>query len=151
MSILNELCFLVRLFLALQEIYTMSDGGDKDVVKEFIKSGVNAANDALSKAQTTFHQWQEPISSTKQTIEENSAVVYDTVKTVYYKRKSYAPEIIGGSTLLFGGYNMLRRGRIAGMLGAAIGGAAAYSVVYDELPPIDVDKIQGIVFGKKDE
>lgn len=46
---------------------------------------------------------------------------------------------------------MLRRGRTAGVFGAAVGAGAAYSVVYDEFPPIDLEKIQNLIFGKKDE
>jgi len=129
----------------------MSDDGDKNLFKELIKSGVDAANIGLQKAQTAFNGLQKPIASTKRIVEINSAVAFETAKTLHLKRKSYAPEIIGGSTFLMGGYFMLRRGRAAGVLGAVVGAGAAYSVVYDEFPPIDLEKFQNNIFGKKDE
>mmetsp|Transcript_23727 Transcript_23727/g.26630 ORF Transcript_23727/g.26630 Transcript_23727/m.26630 type:complete len:130 (-) Transcript_23727:177-566(-) len=129
----------------------MSDDGDKNLFQELIKSGVDAANIGLQKAQATFNGLQKPLASTKQAVEINGAVALGTAKTLYLKRKLYAPEIIGGSTFLMGGYFMLRRGRAAGVFGAVGGAGAAYSVVYDEFPPIDVEKIQNIIFGKKDE
>ena len=131
------------------------DKNPQDQFKELIKSGVNAANSGLRLAQTTFHDCKEPLSSTKLTIEEHSAVALETVKTVYLKRKQYAPQIVGGTAVFTGGYLWLRRGRIAGAFGAAVGAGAAYSVVYDEFPvALDFDrieKLQSIVFGSKDE
>ena len=133
----------------------MSDDGDKNPQEQFkqlIKSGVSAANIGLQKVQTTYHGWQEPISLTKKSIEEHSAIAMETVKTVYQKRKQYNVQIIGGSTLMTGGYLLLRRGKIAGAFGAVVGAGAAYSVVYDEFPPIDIEKmLPNIIFGKKDE
>ncbi|VEU43688.1 unnamed protein product [Pseudo-nitzschia multistriata] len=118
--------------------------------KELIKSGVSAANNGLRLAQTTFLNFKEPISSTLQSIEENGAVASKNAKTIYMKRKQYAPEIMGGTAVATGGYLWLRRGRIAGVFGAVIGAGAAYSIVYDEFPTEFVD-LPNVIFGKKDE
>mmetsp|Transcript_12979 Transcript_12979/g.30314 ORF Transcript_12979/g.30314 Transcript_12979/m.30314 type:complete len:132 (-) Transcript_12979:69-464(-) len=118
--------------------------------KELIKSGVEAANNGLRIAQTTYTSIKEPMSSAMQSFEENGSVAFEQAKTVYMKRKQYAPEIMGGTAVVSGGYLLLRRGKIAGVLGAAIGAGAAYSVVYDEFP-VEFEKIPDMIFGKKDE
>ena len=130
------------------------DKSPQEQFKKLIKSGVSVANSGLRLAHTTFHNVQEPMSSTLQSIEEHSAVAVETAKNVYLKRKQHAPEIIGGTAVFTGGYLWLRRGRIAGALGAAVGAGAAYSVVYDEFPvdlnlDLDLEKLPNMIFGKK--
>eukprot|EP00536_Pseudo-nitzschia_multiseries_P015659 jgi/Psemu1/312332/fgenesh1_kg.927_\ len=126
------------------------DKNPQEQFKELIKSGVNAANSGLRLAQATFLNIKEPMSSAIQSIEDNGSVAFANAKTVYMKRKQYAPEIMGGTAVATGGYLLLRRGKIAGVLGAAIGAGAAYSVVYDEFP-IELEKIPSSIFGKKDQ
>lgn len=63
------------------------------------------------------------------------------------RRKEFAPHIISSSAILAGGFAAMRRGRIAGILGASAAGAVAYGVVYDE---IIVDKVPDMIFGRKD-
>jgi len=122
----------------------------QEQLKELIKIGVNATNSGLRLAQTTFRNFEEPLSSTLQTVEDNGTFAMETAKTVYAKRKQYVPEIMGGTAVSTGGYLWLRRGRIAGILGAAVGTGVAYSVVYDEFP-VDFEKLPNMVFGKKEE
>ena len=129
----------------------MSDGNNspQEQLKELIKTGVNAANSGLRLAHTTFHNFKEPMLSTFRSIEDNGAVVIETTKTLYVKRKQYAPEIIFGTAASSGGYLLLTRGRIAGVFGAALSSSIAYSVVYDEFP-VDLDNLPNMVFGKKE-
>lgn len=130
----------------------MSDGkkDPQDQFKELIKIGVNATNSGLRLAQTAVTNFKEPLSSTLQSVEDNSSVAFETAKTVYAKRKLYAPQIMVGTAMFTGGYSWLRRGRIAGILGAAVGTGVAYSVVYDEFP-VDVEKLPNVIFGKSDK
>mmetsp|Transcript_25767 Transcript_25767/g.60408 ORF Transcript_25767/g.60408 Transcript_25767/m.60408 type:complete len:130 (-) Transcript_25767:187-576(-) len=121
----------------------------EDEFKKLIKIGVNAANTGLRLAQTTFHNYKEPLSSTLQTIEDNGAVAIVTAKNVYTKRKQYAPQIMLGTALTSGGYLWLRRGRIAGIIGATLGSGMAYSIVYDEFP-FDLENFPNMIFGKKE-
>ncbi len=122
----------------------------QEQLKELIKIGVDATNNGLRVAQTAFQNFKEPLSSTIQSFEDNSSVAVENVRTLYVKRKQYAPEIMVGTAVFTGGYSWLRRGRIAGILGAAVGTGVAYSVVYDEFP-VDVDKLQNVVLGKSDK
>ena len=122
----------------------------QEQLKEFIRIGVSAANNGLQLAQTTFYNVKEPLSSTLQSAGENGAVAMETTKTVYAKRKQYAPQLMGGTAIVTGGYFLLRRGRIAGILGAAAATGVAYSVVYDEFP-VDFEKLPNVIFGKNDK
>jgi hypothetical protein len=122
----------------------------QEQLKELIKIGVSATNSGLQLAQTTFQNFKEPLSSTLQTAEDKGAVAMETAKTVYAKRKQYAPQLMGGTAVFTGGYLWLRRGRIAGILGAAAGTGVAYSVVYDEFP-VDFEKLPNMIFGKNDK
>ena len=121
----------------------------QDQLRELIKIGVNATNSGLRLAQTTFQNFKEPVSLTLQSVEENGAVAMETAKTIYVKRKQYAPQIMVGTAVCTGGYSWLRRGRIAGILGATVGTGVAYAFVYDELP-VDLEKLPNIIFGKND-
>ena len=103
-------------------------------LQDLIKSGVNAANSGLRIAQTTYFNVKEPVSSALQSAEEHGSVALESARVLYTKRKQHAPELVGGTAALTGGYLWLRRGRIAGVFGAAIGAGAAYSVAYDEFP-----------------
>jgi len=122
----------------------------QEQLKEFIRIGVSATNSGLQLAQTTFKNFEEPLSSTFQSAGENGAVAMETAKTVYAKRKQYAPQLMAGTAMFTGGYFWLRRGRIAGILGAAAGTGVAYSVVYDEFP-VDFEKLPNVIFGKNDK
>ncbi|KAG7374424.1 hypothetical protein IV203_013519 [Nitzschia inconspicua] len=118
----------------------------QDQLKEAIKSAVSKANDSLEKLQSNFNEWKKPVVSTLQTVEDKSAVVVKEVSNVYQRRHEYAPEIIGGTTLVTGGYFWMRRGRLAGLLGGAMGAGAAYAIVYDEF---QLEKIPDVLFGPK--
>eukprot|EP00533_Pseudo-nitzschia_delicatissima_P014907 CAMPEP_0197269904 /NCGR_PEP_ID=MMETSP1432-20130617/6328_1 /TAXON_ID=44447 /ORGANISM="Pseudo-nitzschia delicatissima, Strain UNC1205" /LENGTH=130 /DNA_ID=CAMNT_0042735135 /DNA_START=178 /DNA_END=570 /DNA_ORIENTATION=+ len=122
----------------------------QEQLKELIKIGVDATNSGLRVAQTVLQNFKEPLSSTIQSLEDNSSVTVENAKTLYVKRKQYAPEIMVSTAVLTGGYSWLRRGRIAGILGAAVGTGVAYSVVYGEFP-VDVEKLQNVIFGKSDK
>jgi hypothetical protein len=124
------------------------DKNPQDSFKETIKSVVQTANKGLEQAQTTIESWKAPVSSTLHIIDEKGHVAMDTVKTIYQRRHEFAPEIIGGTTVTTGGYFFLRRGRLAGLLGAAVGAGAAYAVVYDEF---DLNEVPNVIFGKKEK
>uniref|UniRef100_A0A6V0CEG6 MICOS complex subunit n=1 Tax=Pseudo-nitzschia australis TaxID=44445 RepID=A0A6V0CEG6_9STRA len=143
------------------------DGNNKnpqEQLQELIKSGVNAANSGLRTAQSAYLNVKEPVSSAFQSAEEHGSVALDAAKLLYVKRKQHAPELVGGTAALTGGYLWLRRGRIAGVFGAAISAGAAYSVVYDEFSIVELSaaalpnslekalpSINNIFGGKKDE
>lgn len=118
----------------------------QDQLKEAIKSAVSSANDNLEKMQSHFNEWKKPVVSTLQSVEHQGALVANTVTNLYQRRHEYAPELIGGTTLATGGYFLLRRGRLAGLLGGAMGAGAAYAVVYDEF---QLDKVPEVLFGEK--
>jgi len=123
----------------------------QDQLKEIIKIGVNATNTGLRLAQATFQNFKEPLSSTFQTVGDNGTVAIDNAKIIYAKRRQYAKEIMGGTAAGTGVYFWLRRGKIAGIVGAAVGTGVAYSVVYDEIPPVDFEKLPDMIFGKNDK
>lgn len=118
----------------------------QDQFKEAIKSAVASANDGLEKLHTKFEDIKRPITGTLQTFQDGSATAVDHVNHVYQRRHEYAPEIIGGTAVVTGGYFLLRRGRLAALMGGALGAGAAYAVVHDEF---DFEKIPDVVFGKK--
>lgn len=115
-------------------------------LREVIKSVVNTTNVGLSKVHDIVESLKQPVFSAVQTVEEASNSAITNVKYVYQRRHEYAPEIIGGTAVTTGGYFLIRRGRIAGVLGATAGASAAYAVVYDEL---SLDKVSDLIFGKK--
>jgi hypothetical protein len=122
------------------------DKQPQDQLKEAIKSAVASANDGLERLQVKFDDFKKPISSTLQTVQDGSASTVDSIKNLYQRRHEYAPEIIGGTTVVTGGYFLLRRGRAAAVLGGMLGAGAAYAIVYDEF---DFEKIPDVVFGNK--
>ena len=109
---------------------------------------VSLANDALGSVEQATARIREPVSSTYGTIKEQSKVVADKAAYTYQRRHEFAPHIIGTSTLLGGGIMTLRRGRIAGVVGATIAGGSAYAVVYDK---ISLERIPDMIFGTKDD
>ena len=129
---------------------TMSDDPKKpdpqETFRAGIKAAVGAANSALAGMEKVAGNIREPAVSTWNTISTQSTVAMDAVSTTYQKRHQYAPEIIAGSTVLGGGIMALRRGRIAGVLGATLAGGTAYAVVYDQFAFQD---IPDVLFGKK--
>lgn len=84
--------------------------------------------------------------STLHTVEDQGAAMAATVSNLYQRRHEYAPEIIGGTTAVTGGYFWMRRGRLAGLLGGAMGAGAAYAIVYDEF---QWEKVPDVLFGEK--
>lgn len=118
----------------------------QDQLREGIKSVVNAANVGLAKTQESLESLKQPLSASFHTVQETGATAITSVKYVYQRRHEYAPEINGGSAVTTGGYLLVKRGRIAGLLGVAVGAGAAYAVVYDEF---SLEKVPNIIFGKK--
>ena len=117
-----------------------------DPFKEAIKSAVDSANVGLEKMQTKFNEIKRPIDGTLHQLQDGTESISHQVQTLYARRHEYAPELIGGTAATTGAYFWLRRGRLAGVLGATMGAGAAYAIVYDEL---DLEKTKAMVFGKK--
>jgi hypothetical protein len=126
----------------------MSDNNKppQDALRESIKKAVDTANSGLQQMQTTLETWKKPMSAALQTAEENGGIVLDSVKTLYKRRHEFAPEIIGGTGAVTGGYFWLRRGRFAGLLAGAASAGMAYAVVYDEF---SLEDIPNVIFGNK--
>jgi hypothetical protein len=123
-----------------------NDKQPQDQLKEAIKLAVASANGALEKLHSTIDEWKKPVSSAVTTVEQMGSATLSSVQTIYARRHEYAPELIGCTALVSGGFFFLRRGRVAGILGGAIGAGAAYAVVYDE---INFEQIPNVVFGDK--
>ena len=90
---------------------------------------VNGINSGLATLQKTT----QPIKSVWSSASTQASEISEHAHHLYQRRHEFAPEIIGGSAVVGGGIAALRRGRVAGVLGAAVSGALAYGVVYDEL------------------
>jgi hypothetical protein len=119
----------------------------QETFRSGIKAVVGAANSVLGSVEQVTEGVRKPASSTWHTVQEQSSVVADKAKYTYQRRHEFAPQLIGGSAILGGGIMALRRGKIAGALGAVIAGGAAYAVVYDEL---DFTALPDMIFGKKE-
>lgn len=122
----------------------------RDQFREGIKAAVNVANRGLDSLAKGYASIKEPMSSVTQKVEESSAAVFGGINTCYKNRHQYPVEIIGGTSLVSGLF-FIRRGRVATALGAAVGGASAYAIVYDEISLENLEKIPSLVFGRKDE
>lgn len=131
---------------------TMTDGDPKkpsspeEIFRSGIKAAVSAANSTLTTLEQSTEGARKSTANVFETVAAQSSVVTDTAKNTYNRRHEFAPELIGGSALLGGGFMALRRGRIAGVLGAAVAAGAAYAVVYDE---INLERVPDLIFGKK--
>ena len=115
-----------------------------------IKAAVAATNTTLANLQQVTDKVQKPVVSALQTAEDTAATARAHASAAYQRRHEFAPHLVGGSTLVGGGVMALRRGRIAGVLGAAVAGGAAYAVVYDEITFSNVPDFQEIAFGKRE-
>ena len=114
----------------------------EEIFRSVIKSLVSATNSILGGLEDVAR----PVGSALDTIKTQSVVVKDSAVYTYQRRHEFPLEIIGGSALLGGGSMLLRRGKIAGVLGAAAFGGAAYAIVYDE---INLQELPDMIFGKK--
>ena len=113
----------------------------EDLFRSSIKSFVAISNGALEKLQKAS---SPALQSLEQAKTQSDAVVI-AASDLYQRRHEYPVEIISSAAVLGGSILMLRRGRIAGLLGAATFGGAAYAVVYDEL---DLSKVYRNTFEK---
>lgn len=120
-----------------------------EIFRSGIKQIVAATNKALGGLEEVKEKAREvwkPVGSTLESLQAHASTAADSAKQTYERRHEYPVEIIGGSALLGGGTMWLRRGRIAGVIGATALGGAAYAVVYDE---IKWEELPEMVFGKK--
>jgi hypothetical protein len=127
----------------------MSDDPKKpseNPLRSFVKATVDTANTALASLEQASKGVRQPVGSSLKTLGEQSSVVGGKVKYVYQRRHEFAPQLIAGSAVLGGGMMALRRGRIAGLVGAVGTGGLAYAVVYDQ---VNMDHLPDIIFGKK--
>jgi len=115
----------------------------EDIFRSGIKQLISATNTVLSGLESVA----KPVGAAWGTVKTQSVVVKDSAVYTYKRRHEFPLEIIGGSALLGGGVGLLRRGRIAGLVGAAAFGGAAYAVVYDE---IKLEELPDMLFGKKE-
>lgn len=115
----------------------------EEIFRSGIKSMVSAANSVLG----SMEEVAKPVGSAWETVKSQSVVVKDSAVYTYQRRHEFPLEIIGASALVGGGTMLLRRGKIAGVLGAAAFGGSAYAVVYDE---INLQELPDMIFGKKE-
>lgn len=93
-----------------------------------------------------IQQASSPVVDSIDQVKAQSGVFVAGASDLYQRRHEYPVEIVASSAFLGGGVLALRRGRIAGLLGAVTFGGAAYAVVYDE---IDLGDIYRNTFEKK--
>jgi hypothetical protein len=111
-------------------------------LKSFTKATVDTANAALAGLERATR----PITSSMKTIGETTESISEKMQYTFQRRHEFAPEIIGGSVFAGGAIMTLRRGRLAGIIGAAASGGAAYAIVYDQ---INFEHVPDILFGRK--
>lgn len=135
----------------------MTKEPEKPTPQETLRSGIKAAvaatNTTLASLQQVSDKVQKPVVSVLQTVEDTAATASAHAAAAYQRRHEFAPHLVGGSALLGGGIMALRRGRIAGVLGAAVAGGAAYAVAYDEITFSKLPDVKDIVsgnFGKRE-
>lgn len=114
----------------------------EEILRSGIKAFVSGANALLVSAESAA----KPLGSAVETVKIQSMAAKDRVIYTYKRRHEFPLEIIGGSAVLGGGLGLIRRGRLAAILGAAASGGAAYAIVYDE---IKLEELPDIFFGKK--
>jgi len=114
----------------------------EDILRSGIKAFVSGANSVLG----TIENAAKPVGSAAEAVKTQSIAAKDAIVYTYQRRHEFPVEIIGGSAVLGGGLGLLRRGRIAGLIGAVASGGAAYAIVYDE---IKLEELPDLFFGKK--
>jgi hypothetical protein len=124
--------------------------GEEDPPKspeEFLRSGIKAFVSGANSILGAVENAAKPFGAAVEAVTTQSIAAKDTIIYTYNRRHEFPLEIVGGSAALGGGLGWLRRGRIAGVLGATASGGAAYAIVYDK---INVKELPDILFGKKD-
>jgi hypothetical protein len=121
-------------------------GDDPKKPEEIFRSGIKSLVSAANTVLGSVEEIAKPVGSALETVKTQSVVVKDSAVYTYQRRHEFPLEIIGGSALLGGGVSLVRRGKIAGVLGAAAVGGAAYAVVYDQ---INLQELPDMLFGKK--
>ena len=96
------------------------------------------ANVGLGRLEQISKDVQTPIVQSFGTVGEESSKLVDIASSMYEKRREYAPQIIASSIVSTGFIFTMRRGRVGGILGASVAGAAAYGVVYDKISVIGI-------------
>mmetsp|Transcript_14787 Transcript_14787/g.19352 ORF Transcript_14787/g.19352 Transcript_14787/m.19352 type:complete len:167 (-) Transcript_14787:94-594(-) len=117
-------------------------------LKQGVKASVHATNDALAKAEETTIELRKPIAQGLKTMEYEGSKGIAVVWKAHARRHEFGPHIVGGSALLVGALVGLRRGRIPGVVSAAVAGGLAYAFAYEPFPLQD---IPDLVFGNKKE
>jgi hypothetical protein len=127
----------------------MSDDPKKPsdiTLRSVVKATVDTANTALASLEQASKGVRQPVGSSLKTLGEQSSIVGEKFKYGYQRRHEFAPQLIGGSAVLGGGMMALRRGRIAGLVGAVATGGLAYAVVYDQ---VNMEMVPDYIFGRK--
>jgi hypothetical protein len=123
--------------------------GEEDPSKspeEILRSGIKAFVSGTNSVLGAVESATKPVGAAAEAVKTQSIAAKDAVIYTYKRRHEFPLEIIGGSAALGGGLGLLRRGRIAGVIGAIASGGAAYAIVYDE---IKLEELPDIFFGKK--
>ena len=118
----------------------------QEAFRSGIKMVVGAVNNTLAGLEQVTEGVRKPTKATLHSMTTNASIAGKLTKDLYNKRNEFAPQLIGGSAVLGGGIMVLRRGRIAGVVGATAAAGVAYGVVYDQF---SLESVPDIVFGKK--
>mmetsp|Transcript_25599 Transcript_25599/g.37423 ORF Transcript_25599/g.37423 Transcript_25599/m.37423 type:complete len:165 (-) Transcript_25599:47-541(-) len=127
----------------------------RKTVKSGIKTSVDVINTGLASLEEVSATVSEPVVKGIHTVEKEAKWLGQEASHLYTVRREVGPWLIGGSTLLVGGFTAMRRGRLPGLATGAVAGFATYLGVYQ----LDLDAVQGAVkegmndlpfgFGKK--
>jgi len=98
-----------------------------DPLKESLRSAVQTTNRALASLESTI---KGPITTAYHKTTETGSEIAAYGVDCYQRRHEFGVVGIAATSLTAGGIVTLRRGRLPGVVAAAIAGAAAYGVVY---------------------
>eukprot|EP00980_Cylindrotheca_fusiformis_P017603 scaffold5517_cov135-Cylindrotheca_fusiformis.AAC.33 len=140
----SHLRVLVRL---IEQLFKRLEVMTKEDPKDESKNG--ALSKGIRSAVSTQKPYQHGAFETGTIIsgrtETYRNVVGDDQRAV--GRKEFGPHIVASSGAIGGAVVSFRRGRFAGLFGAAVASVAAYGIVYDD---IAFDKVPDVVFGKQE-
>ena len=95
-------------------------------------------NAGLGRLEQLSKHAKAPIVQSFGAVGEESSKLIDIASSMYEKRREYAPHLVASSAVSAGLVFTMRRGRVGGILGASVAGAAAYGVVYDKFSIVSI-------------
>lgn len=120
---------------------------NKNPIRPYIKEAVQATNRALASVESFTEEARQPFKQGFKVARELASKLGEQASYTYQRRHEFAPEIIGGSTIVGAGVLGMSRGRVGAIIGAAGGYGVSYAIVYDQF---NMQDVPDIIFGKKE-